>query len=47
MQNIYSLVGWSSVHIFEICNYYRANINGMWNQEKLGGIYKTFEFTLT
>ena len=47
MQNICSLVGWSSVHIFDIFNYYRANINGMWNQEKLGVIYKTFEFTLT
>ena len=47
MQNICNLIGWNSVHIFDIFNYYRANINGMWNAEKLGGIYKTFEFTLT
>ena len=47
MQNIYNLIGWNSVHIFDIFNYYRANINGMWNAERLGGIYKTFEFTLT
>ena len=44
MQIISNLIGWNSVHIF---NYYRANINGVWNAEKLGGIYKTFEFTLT
>ena len=47
MQNIGNLFGWNSVHIFDIFNYYLANINGMWNAEKLGGIYKTFEFTLT
>ena len=47
MQNIRNLIGWNNVHIFDIFNYYRANINGMWNAEKLGGIYKTFEFTLT
>ena len=47
MQNIYNLIGWNSVHIFDIFNYYRANINWMWNAEKLGEIYKTFEFTLT
>ena len=46
-QNICNLIGWNSVHIFDIFNYYRANINGMWNTEKLGGIHKTFEFTLT
>ena len=47
MQNICNLIGWNSVHIFDIFNYYCANINGMWNAEKLGEIYKTFEFTLT
>ena len=47
MQNICNLIGWNSVHIFDIFNYYCANINGMWNAEKLGGIYKIFEFTLT
>ena len=45
MQNISNLIGWNSVHIFDIFNYYRANINGMWNAEKLDG--KTFEFALT
>ena len=33
------------MHILDIFNYYRANINGMRNAGKLGGIYKTFEFT--
>ena len=47
MQNICNLTACNSVHIFDIFNCYRANINGMWNAEKLGGIYKTFEFTLT
>ena len=47
MQNIYNLIGWNSVYIFDIFNHYRANINGMWSAEELGGIYKTFEFTLT
>ena len=47
MQNIGNLFGWNSVHIFDIFNYYLANINGMWNAKKLSGIYKTFEFTLT
>ena len=47
MQNIYNLIGSNSVHISDIFNCYRANINGMWNARKLGGIYKTFEFTLT
>ena len=47
MQNIYNLIGWNSVHIFDIFNCYHANINGMWNAGKLGGIYKTFEFALT
>ena len=37
-QNICNLIGWNSVHIFDIFNYYCANINGMWNAEKLGGI---------
>ena len=36
MQNICNLTGWNSMHIFDISNYYRANINGMWNVEKLG-----------
>ena len=30
-QNIYSLIGWNSVHISDIFNCYSANINGMWN----------------
>ena len=47
IQNIGNLIGWNSVHIFDIFNHYCADINGMWNAEKLGGIYKTFEFTLT
>ena len=47
-QNICNLIGWNSVHIFDIFNYYyRANINEMWNAKKLGEVYKTFEFTLT
>ena len=45
MQNICNLIGWNGVHIFDIFNYYRAYINGMWNAGKPGGIYKTFEFT--
>ena len=47
MQNICNLIGWNSVHIFDIFNCYRANINGMWNAGKLGGICTTFKFTLT
>ena len=47
MQNVCNLIGWNSMNILGFFNYYRANINGMWNAEKLGGIYKTFEFTLT
>ena len=47
MQNIGNFIGWNSVHIFDIFNYYLANINGMWNAKKLSGIYKTFEFPLT
>ena len=47
MQNICNLIGWNSVHISDIFNCYRANINGMWKARKLGGIYKTFGFTLT
>ena len=39
MQNICNLIGWNSVHISDIFNCYRANINGMWNARKLGGIY--------
>ena len=47
MENICNFIGWNSVHTFDIFNCYRANNNGMWNAGKLGGIYKTFEFTLT
>ena len=47
MQNICSMIGWNSVHISDIFNCYCANINGLWNARKLGGIYKTFEFILT
>ena len=47
MQSICNLIGWNRVHIFDILNYYRANINTAWNAEKLGEIYKTFELTLT
>ena len=39
MQNTYNLIGWNSVYISDIFNCYRANINGMWNAGKLGGIY--------
>ena len=45
MQNICNLIGWNSMHIFDIFNYHHANITGMWNAEMLGGIYKTFELT--
>ena len=38
VQNICNLIGWNSVHISDIFNCYRANINGMWNAGKLGGI---------
>ena len=47
IQNIYIVIGLNSVHIFNIFNCYRADINGMWNAGKLGEIYKTIEFTLT
>ena len=47
MQNICNLIGWNSVHISDIFNCYSANINGMWNARKWGGIYKTFESILT
>ena len=47
MQNICNLTGCNSVHIFDIFHYHCANINRMWNAEKLGGIYKRFELTLT
>ena len=47
MQNICNLIGWNSVHIFDIFNCYHANINGMWNTEKQDGIHKTFECALT
>ena len=47
VQNICNLIGWNSVHISDIFNFYCANINGMWNAGKLGGIYTTFKFTLT
>ena len=46
MQITCNLIGWNSVHISDIFNCYRANINGMWNARKRGGIYKTFEFVL-
>ena len=46
MQNICNLIGWNSVHIFDIFNCYRANINGTSNAGKLGEIQKTFEFAL-
>ena len=47
MQNICNLIVWKSVLISDIFNCYGANINGMWNPRKLGGVCKTFEFTLT
>ena len=47
VQNICNLIGWNSVHISDMFNCYRPNINGMWNAGKLDGIYKTFKFTLT
>ena len=47
MQNICNLIGWKSVYISDMFNCYHRNINGMWNAGKLGGIHKTFNFTLT
>ena len=47
MQNICNLFGSNSVHISDMFNCYRANINGMWSARALGRIYKTFESTLT
>ena len=47
IQNIFNLIGWNSVPISDVFNYYSVNNNGMWNVRKLGGIYKTFEFMLT
>ena len=47
LPNICNSIGWNSVHISDIFNCYRANINGMGNAGKLGGIYTTFKFTLT
>ena len=44
MQNIYNLIGWNSVHIFDISNRYCENINGMWKARKVGGL--TFKLTL-
>ena len=41
MLNICNLIGWNSVHIYDIFNCYSANINGMWKARKRGGIYKT------
>ena len=38
MQNICDFIGWNSMHIFNMFNCYRANINGMWNAGKLGEI---------
>ena len=46
MQNFYNLTSWNSVHIFDIFNCYSANINGMWNTRRLGGISKTLDFVL-
>ena len=34
MQNICNLIGWNSVHISDIFNYYSENINGIWNAIK-------------
>ena len=47
MQNICFLIGWNSVHISDIFDCYSADVNGMWNAKKRGGMYKTFEFILT
>ena len=47
MQNICNLIGWNNVDISDIFICCSANINEIWNARKLGGIYKTFEFTLT
>ena len=35
MQNICNLIDWNNVHIFDVFNYYRTNINEMLNAEKL------------
>ena len=47
MRNICNFIGSNNVHISDIFNCYRANINGMCKARKLGRIYKTFKFTLT
>ena len=51
IQNICNLISWNSVYISDMFNYYRANIDGMWNAQeswaKYTKIYKTFEFKLT
>ena len=41
MQNV-----WLKERVY-IFTRYSAYINGMWNARNLGGVYKTFEFTLT
>ena len=38
MQNASNLNDWNSMHVFDIFSCYIANINGMWNARKLGGV---------
>ena len=40
MQNIFRLIKWNNVHISDIFYYHSANINGMSDVKKPGGIYK-------
>ena len=40
MKNIFNLIGLNSMQISDIFNCYNANINGMWDARKLGGVYK-------
>ena len=47
MQNFCNLIGWKTVYNSDIFNWYSVNINGMWNERKLGVNYKTLKFILT
>ena len=37
-QNIFDLIGWNSVNISDVFNCYSANINGIRNARKQGGM---------
>ena len=46
MQSIFYLIGRNSVPISDIFNYHYTKIKGLWNAQKIGKKYETFEFTL-